>query len=58
MQIREFFAETVRSPRRRNLASAFDEKSMNEALDDFAKEAERVEKAAAGCGAGVRIARS
>src|SRR5688572_31917073 len=28
-----------------NLASAFDEKAMNEAIDDFAKEAERIEKA-------------
>src|SRR5688572_31457307 len=28
-----------------NLASSFDEKAMNEAIDDFAKEAERIEKA-------------
>ena len=42
-QIRDYFTETVSIARRRNLASGFDEKSMNEALDDFAKEAERVE---------------
>lgn len=44
-QIREFFSETVRVARNRNLANSFDEKSMNEALEDFAKEAERVERA-------------
>jgi N-acetylated-alpha-linked acidic dipeptidase len=44
-QIREFFTETVRVARNRNLTNAFDEKSMNEALEDFAKEAERVERA-------------
>ena len=43
-QIRDYFTETVSIARRRNLASGFDEKSMNEALDDFAKEAERVNK--------------
>lgn len=43
-QIRDFFAETMRVARNRNLASSFDEKSMTEAIDDFAKEAERVEK--------------
>jgi N-acetylated-alpha-linked acidic dipeptidase len=43
-QIRDFFAETVRVARNRNLASSFDEKSMTEAIDDFAKEAERIEK--------------
>jgi N-acetylated-alpha-linked acidic dipeptidase len=35
----------VRIAGHRNLASAFDEKAMNEAIDDFAKEAERIEKA-------------
>jgi N-acetylated-alpha-linked acidic dipeptidase len=44
-EIREFFRETVRVAGRRNLGSAFDEKAMNEAIDDFAKEAERIEKA-------------
>jgi N-acetylated-alpha-linked acidic dipeptidase len=43
-QIRDYFSETVSLAGRRNLKSAFDEKSMNEALDDFAKEAERVNK--------------
>ncbi len=43
-QIRDFFSETVRVARNRDLTNSFDEKSMNEALDDFAKAAERVEK--------------
>ncbi len=43
-QIRDYFAETVRLAGYRNLGSSFDQKSMNEALDDFAKEAERVSK--------------
>ena len=43
-QIRDYFTEAVRLAGRRNLGSAFDEKSMNEALDDFVKEAERVNK--------------
>jgi N-acetylated-alpha-linked acidic dipeptidase len=44
-QIREFFDETVRLSRRRNLAGSFDEKAMTAAIDDFAKEASRVERA-------------
>lgn len=43
-QIQTYFAETVLLAGRRKLASSFDEKSMKEALDDFAKEAERVNK--------------
>ncbi len=43
-QIRDYFAETVRIAGYRDLGSSFDQKSMNEALDDFAKEAERVSK--------------
>ena len=43
-QIRDYFAETAFLARRRNLSSSFDEKSMTEALDDFAKEADRVSK--------------
>jgi len=43
-QIREFFRDALTLARRRNLAGSFDEKSMTEAIDDFAKEAERVEK--------------
>ena len=44
-QVRDYFADAVRVAGRRNLASSFDEKSMTEALEDFAKEAERVNKA-------------
>jgi len=43
-QIREFFNETVRLSRRRNLAGSFDEKAMMAAIDDFAKESGRVER--------------
>jgi len=43
-QIREFFTEAMRLARIRNLAGSLDEKSMTSAIDDFAKEAERVEK--------------
>jgi N-acetylated-alpha-linked acidic dipeptidase len=43
-QIREFFDETMKLARWRNLAGSLDEKPMTEALDDFAKEAERIEK--------------
>ena len=44
-QIRDFFNETVRLSRRRNLTGSFDEKAMMSAIDDFAKEASRVERA-------------
>jgi N-acetylated-alpha-linked acidic dipeptidase len=43
-QIREFFNEALRIATRRNLAGDLDAKAMTEAIDDFAKEAERVEK--------------
>jgi N-acetylated-alpha-linked acidic dipeptidase len=43
-QIREFFKDSMRLARLRNLAGSLDEKAMNSAIDDFAKEAERVEK--------------
>jgi N-acetylated-alpha-linked acidic dipeptidase len=43
-EMREFFREAVKIAGWRNLANAFDEKAMNSALDDFAKEAERIEK--------------
>jgi N-acetylated-alpha-linked acidic dipeptidase len=43
-QVREYFTEAFRLARIRNLAGALDEKAVNEAVDDFAKEAERVEK--------------
>ncbi|HEX6717187.1 MAG TPA: M28 family metallopeptidase [Pyrinomonadaceae bacterium] len=43
-QIREFFNEAMKLARVRNLAGSLDEKSMNAAIEDFAREAERVEK--------------
>jgi N-acetylated-alpha-linked acidic dipeptidase len=43
-QIREFFSEAMKLARTRNLAGSLDEKSMTAAIDNFAKEAERVEK--------------
>jgi N-acetylated-alpha-linked acidic dipeptidase len=43
-QIRDFFTEAMRLARIRNLAGALDDKSMTSAIDDFTKEAERVEK--------------
>ncbi|MGH9970951.1 MAG: M28 family metallopeptidase, partial [Pyrinomonadaceae bacterium] len=43
-QIRDFFTESVKTAKRRNLSTAFDEKAMNEAVADFSKEAARVEK--------------
>lgn len=43
-QLNDFFAETLRIAKRRNLDSSFDERSMNNALADFSKEATRVEQ--------------
>jgi N-acetylated-alpha-linked acidic dipeptidase len=43
-QVRDYFKETVRIAGWRNLGGSFDEKSMNDALEDFANEAERVSK--------------
>src|SRR4029078_9380364 len=43
-QIRDFFTETMRLARIRNLAGSLDEKAMTAAIDDFEKEAQRVEK--------------
>jgi N-acetylated-alpha-linked acidic dipeptidase len=43
-QIKEFFNESVKTARRRNLSAAFDEKEMNEAIEGFSGEAGRVEK--------------
>jgi len=45
LQVREFFNEAVKLSRRRNLAGSFDEKAMTAAIDDFAKESARVERA-------------
>jgi N-acetylated-alpha-linked acidic dipeptidase len=44
-QIRDYFKDAMRLAGIRNLAASLDEKAMNSALDDFAKQAERVEKA-------------
>jgi len=43
-QIREFFAEALRLAKQKNLDTSFDDRSMNAALEDFAKECSRVEK--------------
>lgn len=43
-QIREFFEESMKNARRLKLAGTLDDKAMLEALDNFAKEAARVEK--------------
>jgi N-acetylated-alpha-linked acidic dipeptidase len=43
-QIRAYFTDAFLLARIRNLAASLDEKSVNAAVDDFAKEAERVEK--------------
>jgi N-acetylated-alpha-linked acidic dipeptidase len=44
-QVRDFFNESMKTARRRKLAGGFDEKPMMDALQKFAAEAERVEKA-------------
>jgi N-acetylated-alpha-linked acidic dipeptidase len=44
-EIRGFFREGMRLAGWRNLVDGLDDKPMNAALDDFAKEAERIEKA-------------
>jgi len=43
-QIREYFNDAMRVARIRSLAGSLDEKAMNSAIEDFSKEAERVEK--------------
>ena len=43
-QIREFFDQSVKTAKSRKLASAFSEREMNDAIDDFLREAARVEK--------------
>ena len=43
-QINEFFNETIKLAKARNLEGSFDVKAMNAAVDDFATEAARVEK--------------
>jgi N-acetylated-alpha-linked acidic dipeptidase len=43
-QIRDYFTEAFRMAKQRNLDSSYDEQSLRSALDDFSKEAARVEK--------------
>jgi N-acetylated-alpha-linked acidic dipeptidase len=43
-QIRDYFSEALKLATRRNLAATLDDKAMTSAIDEFAKEAERVEK--------------
>lgn len=43
-QIRDYFREAQTLAKRRNLNGSFDEKAMNSALDEFSREASRVEK--------------
>jgi N-acetylated-alpha-linked acidic dipeptidase len=43
-QVRDYFVEAMKIARRRNLAGSLDEKAMTAAIDDFAKEAERIER--------------
>jgi N-acetylated-alpha-linked acidic dipeptidase len=47
-QVRDFFNESMKTARRRNLAGGFDEKPMMAALQNFANEAELTEKARQG----------
>jgi len=44
-QVREFFDESMKTARRRKLASGLDEKPMITAVRSFSEEAERIEKA-------------
>jgi N-acetylated-alpha-linked acidic dipeptidase len=43
-QLRDFFSEAMRLAKRRNLASSLDDKAMTSAIDEFSKEAVRVEQ--------------
>ena len=43
-EIREFFAESLRVAKRRNLSAGFNERAMTEAIEEFSAEAARVEK--------------
>lgn len=44
-EVREFFDQSMKTARRRKLAGAIDAEPMNKAIQRFAEEAERVEKA-------------
>ncbi|MDQ2938302.1 MAG: M28 family metallopeptidase [Acidobacteriota bacterium] len=45
LQVRDFFNESMKTARRRNLADGFDDKPMMQAMQKFADEAELTEKA-------------
>src|SRR5688572_22327838 len=45
LQIRDYFNESLKTAKGRNLAGGFSDKQMLDAIDDFAEEAERVNKA-------------
>jgi N-acetylated-alpha-linked acidic dipeptidase len=44
-QIRDYFNENMKTARRRNLATTLDERAMTRAIENFAEEADRIEKA-------------
>jgi N-acetylated-alpha-linked acidic dipeptidase len=44
-QIRDYFNESLKTAKRRNLSNAFNEKLMMQAIENFAEEAERADKA-------------
>lgn len=44
-QVRDYFTESMRAARRKNLAATLDEKAMQQALQNLAEEAENIEKA-------------
>ena len=59
-QVREFFAESMKTARQRKLTSGIDEKQMNDAIDAFSSEAEKTERArqeAVQTNAGARLQR-
>ncbi|HEV2883302.1 MAG TPA: M28 family metallopeptidase, partial [Pyrinomonadaceae bacterium] len=44
-QVRDYFTESMKTAKRRNLTSTLNEKDMTDAIQEFADEAERIEKA-------------
>ena len=45
LQIRDYFNESLKTAKRRNLAAGFSDKSMLDAIENFAEEADRADKA-------------
>ena len=45
LQIRDYFNESLKTAKRRNLAAGFSDKPMLDAIENFAEEADRVDKA-------------